>query len=286
MRRLSTCLILLFFCLCMWFCNTKKSKDADNSSPFAFEDDHEKSQIKAFWQFYRLAQKERIAGNWESAKDNYIKALEIDSLHEDSWFNLGNVHLEIGSFSKARDCWLHIVEVNPNSARAHMQLGRLYLSYELPEIFNLAEAKKEFQKTSSINKVVTGPLMLLGHVALIEGEDRLAEEFFKSVIGSDTKNSEACFLLGYIAWKNKLSAEAMEYFNFAINYAKPETAVKGVLSEGDTKDSKSYLRPINESLFHLFFSGLNQVKKEEVARQMQFRYSQMELKLNEIKKEF
>ena len=169
-------LLLLMISITFSSCNPEKPKDTNNSSQPSIKEDHEKSQIQAFWQFYRSAQKERVAGNWDTAIDKYLKALEIDSLHEDSWFNLGNMYLEIGSFSEARNCWLQIVEVNPNSARAHMQLGRLYLSYERPEVYNLEEAKKEFLKTSSINKVVTGPLMLLGHVALLEADNQLAEK--------------------------------------------------------------------------------------------------------------
>ncbi|MCK5209531.1 MAG: tetratricopeptide repeat protein, partial [Cyclobacteriaceae bacterium] len=212
----------------------------------------------------------------------YEKALEIDNDHEDARFNLGNMYLELKQYEKAEKCWIDIVEVNPNSARSHMQLGRLYLAFERTETFDIDKAKNEFLKTFEINKVVTGPLMLLGHVALLKGEENVAKDYFKSVVGSDIKNVEAYFLLGYIEWKNGHLAKAQEIFNKAVTLSAPEKAIQGTLSEGDTKDGISYLRSLNESLFHEYFKDLFEIENKEA--QMNERYNRMDLKLNNIRK--
>lgn len=264
-------------------CSTEKSNEATTEPQSKQVVDNEKLRVQAFWQHYRTAQKHRAAGEWIDAKKYYIKAIEIDSTHEDAWFNLGNTHLEIGEYHDAERCWQRITVVNPNSARAHMQLGRLYLSYELEDIFDLEKAKVQFQTTSAINKVVTGPLMLLGQVALIEGDYESAEQFFEAVIGSDTKNSEAYFLLSYIAWKSKNQKKMSEFFEKAMQFSKPEAAIKGVLSEGDTKDSATFLRPINESLFKEFFTGLDKLEKEDLVGQMLERYRATDMKLVAIR---
>ncbi len=139
-----------------------------------------------------------------------------------------------------------------------------------------------FLKTSSINKVVTGPSMFLGHVALLEKEDGLAERYFLSVIGSDTKSIEAHFLLGYLSWKNNDFPKMKEYFSLAISYSKPEKATKGVLSEGDTRDGQSYLRPINVSLFHEYFNDLNMSKTKDISKIAETKYAEVDKKILNI----
>ena len=242
----------------------------------------EKQKIKSFWETYRKAQKYRTEGQWEDAARYYEQSLAMNKDHEDSRFNLGNMYLELKKYKKAEECWLHIVEVNQQSARSYMQLGRLYLSFERTETFDIEKAKDAFLNTFEINKVVTGPLMLLGHVALLKGEDHIAKDYFQSVIGSDIKNVEAYFLLGYIEWKKGHSANAMNIFKKAVNFSAPEKAIQGTLSEGDTKDGISYLRPLNKSLFNIYFKDLFEIENKEV--QMNERYNRMDLKLNDIRK--
>lgn len=277
--------ISLFFfieSIIFFSCSPAKQTEEDPKDKEQTQLSTEKQKIKSFWDTYRIAQKYRVEGKWEDAVLYYEKALEIDNDHEDARFNLGNMYLELKQYEKAEKCWIDIVEVNPNSARSHMQLGRLYLSFERTETFDIDKAKNEFLKTFEINKVVTGPLMLLGHVALLKGEENVAKDYFKSVVGSDIKNVEAYFLLGYIEWKNGYLAKAQEIFNKAVTLSAPEKAIQGTLSEGDTKDGISYLRSLNESLFHEYFKDLFEIENKEA--QMNERYNRMDLKLNNIRK--
>ena len=279
-------LLVLSLSSSIFSCNTQKSNDPEESEQQTEIIDHEKKQVQSFWENYRKAQKNRVETKWEEAIKYYSMALEINNNHDDAWFNLGNMYLELNKYKKAEECWKRMVYLNPNSARAHMQLGRLYLSYERPEVFDIKKAKAEFLKTSSINKIVTGPLMLLGHVALIEGKIETAENYFLSVIGSDTKNVEAHFLLGYLAWKKGDIRKMKDYSTKTMNFSKPEKAVKGVLSEGDTKDGTSHLRPINESLFYDYFNGLDKIKIENKSDQIATKYKMVDLKIIEVNEKF
>ncbi len=279
-------IILLFFTLCFAIISSCEPKKKTESAPDKTDTSQvsiEKQKIKAFWDTYRLAQKYRVKGQWEEAALNYEKALELDNNHEDARFNLGNMYLELNQYEKAKQCWLRIIEKNPKSARTHMQLGRLYFSFERSETFDIDKAKKEFLITSEINRVVTGPLMLLGHVALVEGENKTALDYFQAVAGSDTKNVEAHFLSGYIYWKNGNSSKSRQMLEKAIGYSVPEKAVKGVLSEGDTKDGVSYLRPINESIFHEYFKNLYELQNKDI--QLKKIYQGLDQKISFIKKE-
>ena len=124
--------------------------------------------------------------------------------------------------------------------------------------------------------------MLLGHVALLKGEVNAAKDYFQSVIGSDIKNVEAYYLLGYLYWKSGNIEKASQMFEMAVKYSIPEQSIDGTLSEGDTKDGISYLRPLNESLFHEYFKKLFEIENEEY--EMNEHYQDMDLKLKEIKK--
>ena len=278
-------IFILFFIVHFISCTSKKRINNERNTKDTTQISVEKQQIKAFWETYRTAQKYRVEGEWEEAARYYLKALEINPNHEDAWFNLGNMYLEINQNRKAEDCWQKIVEMNPKSARSHMQLGRLYLSFERTETFNIAKAKNEFLITSEINKVVTGPLILLGYVSLFEGNSEKAKYYFQSVIGTDIKSVEAHFLLGYLFWKDGNSDLALQMFEKAVLNSAPEKAVKGVLSEGDTKDGVSFLRPINESVFYTNYKDLFEIKNEELVVHLNKRYQQIDLKLKEIKKD-
>lgn len=279
-------IIALYFILFLGIissCTQKKSIESEQGKRDTSQMSIEKQKIKAFWDTYRIAQKYRVNGQWEEAAINYEKALELDNNHEDARFNLGNMYLELKHYEKAEKCWLAIVEKNPKSTRSHMQLGRLYFSFERVETFDIDKAKNEFLISSAINKVVTGPLMLLGHVALVEGANKTALDYFQAVAGSDTKNVEAHFLSGYIYWKNGNFGKSRQMLEKAIGYSLPEKAVKGVLSEGDTKDGVSYLRPINESIFHAYFKNLYESQNKDI--QLKKLYQGLDQKISLIKNE-
>lgn len=245
----------------------------------------DKEEVKAFWEAYREAQKMRTDGKWEAAISAYRKAIKVDSLHQDSWFNMGNMYLELHQYYEAERCWKKVVFFNDNSAKAHMQLGRLYMSFDRPEMFNAAMAKREFLKSASINVVITGPQMQLGHLNLILGEKEEAETYYQGVIGSDTRNIEAHFLLAYLEWKSGNAEKAKIYFEKAVANSTPEKAIKDIPSEGDTREGVTYIRPINLSFFLNYFNDLYLVDKKNTGKEMHERCRQLDVQLESIRRQ-
>lgn len=284
LKRYSSAIFLLMF-LTFSMCASKKETKIEEDSKDSTEVSESKLQIKAFWESYRKAQKYRVDGHWNEAVLAYEKALQINPVHEDSWFNLGNMYLELNQGKKAEACWLIIANQNPNSARAHMQLGRLYLAIDRKETFDLKKAEFEFKAAASINKVITGPLMQLGYVALLKGENEEARQYFQSVIGTDTKSVEPHFLLGFLNWKNGNTTKMQIHINNAYALAFANKTTKKDLSEGDTKNGTSHLRPINQSLFHEFSMNLEEIKEETLLPESLERFHNLDLYLTEIKKQ-
>lgn len=244
-------------------CFNDKSPGSDGDVLSTEKQDTERKRVQLFWDNYREAQKYKALRNWGKASEYYLKALEINASHEDALFNLGNMYLEMNDYHNAKQCWQNIIKSNANSARARMQLGRLYLSPERPEVFNLDSAKLELTLALKINRIITGPLMLLGHIALIEGDYLKANEYFSAVIGSDIKNVEAYYLLGYLAWKSRDIQQSNIFLEKAIENQQLDKSNGKELSEGDTRDGISYLRPINVSLFYPFIQELERIKSED-----------------------
>ena len=279
--------LLLLFLITIFifsYCSSKKISDNQTENLGSDTSMQAKVQIKAFWESYRKAQKYRIDGNWTEAGLAYEQALKINPEHEDSWFNLGNMYLELNQGEKAEECWQNIVGRNPNSARAHMQLGRLYLSYERTATFDLGKAQYEFEAAANINKVITGPLMQLGYVALIKNEYALAYDYFQDVTGTDTKSTEPHFLLGYLAWKNSDIIKMQDHVAKAYALASANKVIQTDLSEGDTKDGKSHVRPINQSIFYEYSKGLEDINELKLQVEISSHYQKLDSNLVVIRK--
>jgi tetratricopeptide (TPR) repeat protein len=247
----------------------------------------EKERIKRFWEIYRDATAHRMAGRTPEAAAGYRDALALNGNHEDALYYFGNVCLELGDCQTAEESWQRLAQINPHSARAHLQLGNLYLRFEQKEFFNLDRAEAEFQKAQQINQEETGPMLRLGHIALIRGDLPAAQHDFDAVIATNFKSVEAHFLSGYIAWKTGNAAKASKLFIAAIKFSQADKPAKGVLSEGDTKTGRAHLAPEQaerRTLFQPYFGDLAGLDEAGAPQQMQSRYRKLQAFLERIAK--
>ena len=236
------------------------------------EKSDKKEKIRNFWEHYWQATKHRIAGNLELAIAEYKNALEINGQHEDALHHLGNMYLEMGEYQAAERTWLRLLEKNPNSGRAHIQLGNLYLNYPRKEFFDIEKATAEFRVAFEINKEETAPILYLGQIFLIKGALENAQSYFSDVVGSNYKSVEAHFLNGYIFWKRGELELALNSLNKAVEYAKPEKKVNGVSAEGDTKEVVYFTRSVNQSIFYNHLNDLWLVNEKDFSRELETRY--------------
>ena len=234
-----------------------------------------KKTIKDFWTFYRQATKDRIAGSWQEAVDGYAKALELNNDHEDARYYLANMYLELEDFNKAEENWNKLIALNTASSRAHFQLGKLYLNYEAIEFFDLAKATDKFQRTTDINQDFLQPLLHLAQISIIQGNYSDSLEKLRIVLGSDYKNVEALFLIGFIDYKNGNMEDATANYMKARELSMPQDPVNEIKGEGDTKTGKSLERAINQSIFVEYFENFEPDKRMEIEEEMKLRYSSL-----------
>lgn len=266
----------------------------EQPNAFNSEDDgkkltaEDKARIQGFWEIYRQAREQRLAGQLGEAHKSYESALTLNPDHEDALYYLGNVSLLLGYPKQAQNAWKRLAKVNTKSTRAHFQLGDLYLNIEYPKLFNTEKAEAQYRLALEINKEESAPHLRLGHVALIRGDMQKAVEHFDDVIGSNFTSVEAYFLKGYVAWKEGHEEDALTFLKSARKYSKPIKPVQGVLGEGDTKPGGLIQQlDLSEqgSMFFPYFANISETAESDISpKTMADKYLRLNRFLEEIKK--
>ena len=241
-------------------------------------DQPDRQQVLAFWEAFRSAAGHRTAGRSAEAAADYQRAVELDPRHEDALYYLGNMHFELGEFGPADEAWRQLVTVNPGSARAHLQLGSLYLCPEPGAPFDPKAAAVEFRRAHDINREETGSLLRLGEAALYLGDVQEANRQFTAVIGSHRDSPAGHFFLGYLAWAAGSPESARESFRQAVEGERAAPLPAGASSEGDTRQGAAPLLPKRQrcAALHEPLAGLRQIAAGDLDRQMTDRYRALE----------
>jgi enediyne biosynthesis protein E4 len=195
----------------------------------------ERDRVSAFWDVYRQATAERVAGKVEAAADSYGRALALDPDHEDALYYYGSMRFTLGQFNEAARAWRHLVAIDPRSGKTHSQLGALFLCLDAGAPFNLDSASAHLRLVDQINREQTAPRLHLGEIALIRGDMRAAKRLFDDVLQTNAQSRQARFYSGYIAWHggDQESARAAYAKSAAASEATP--SLSGVSGEGDTR---------------------------------------------------
>lgn len=219
----------------------KKSSDSVLTEAESSELKEDSSKIRQinFWNYYNQATEFRLRGNPSKAAEFYKRALEIDSVHHNSLYHLGNTQLAMGNFEEARKSWKRLVESNATSARGHMQLGNMFSCRDSTNpLFDLANAAIHFDKSAQLNREETGPLLQLAKIDLVQNQNEEAIEKLKDVVASNFKSEEAYFLLGYISWRRGDFARARELLEKSVLIVSGAKEFADI-GEGETKKGSS-----------------------------------------------
>jgi tetratricopeptide (TPR) repeat protein len=247
---------------------------------------NEKENIQRFWEIYRQATENRIAGRYTKAVVDYEHALIFNNYHEDALYYLGNIYLELDNFKGAETAWKRLVQINPNSSRAHFQLGDLYLTINQKGLFNIDSAETEFKQAMAINKEETAPLLRLGQIALIRNYLSDAKNLFEAVTASNFKSVEAYFLNGYVSWKTGDRQKALNLLKRAAHVSQPVQTIHGTLGEGDT-ESRNLSGLSEESkhqpIFKNYYKDLSGLDSSSLTRQIDERYQHLDAFLEQIR---
>jgi tetratricopeptide (TPR) repeat protein len=214
--------------------------------------DPQRQRVLDFWNRLSAATEARTRRDFVEAARLYEEALVLEPRHEDGLYYLGQCRRELGQAEAARVAFERLVEVNQASARGHLALGALLASPDPSEPMDLAKAERHLRRAHEINGEETGPVVRLGEIALLAGQSAEARRWFESALRTNPKSVEAAFLAGYLGWEE--GREAADLVRRVREAARLEAPPKGVLSEGDRRDSqRAAAPPLSSPLGRLLF---------------------------------
>jgi tetratricopeptide (TPR) repeat protein len=216
--------------LCIGFSACGGNEAGSRDDRFTEDSLAERSAIVDFWKTYRAATRARIDGEMGRARELYQQALAYDALHEDSWYYLGHVRLELGDAAGARAALERLVEINPHSVRGLVTLGDVYQCAE----WDTAAAARAYRRAMQTNREETGPQMRLARLAILQEDWDTAEQLLAAVTSSNLKSIDGFYLRGYLAWRIGDRTRSAAYLGEAVGLTRTGRPTEP-LGEGDTR---------------------------------------------------
>lgn len=198
----------------------------------------ERQRILEFWKRQRAAMDAMmIEGDVPRAIEWFSSALELNPDHQDSRYYLAHCLMAQGDVSGALRQLEELTRINPRSHRGFQQWGVLRaISATTSE--HLAAASRSLQQAHAINPEETGALLLLGEVALMQGNQAHAAPIFAAVCAANARAVGGWFLQGYLAWSQEDGNQARHFLELARDARGPEWQPKGTTAEGDVKQKQ------------------------------------------------
>ncbi|MEM5947998.1 tetratricopeptide repeat protein [Spirochaetia bacterium 38H-sp] len=175
---------------------------------------------KNVWQsYYVLGKIYSDNKNYESAEEQFKKALALNPQSAESLYELGKVQYMMGlskqrsnptlskqKFNDARLSFSRCLEIMPSWINAHYNLA---LTYE--KLSDRAMAKKEFLSVIALDPQNTGALLKLGEYLRDEGKYKESETYYKRIIAYSPDEYRALRGLGltYYYAGDPVNAEKM-----------------------------------------------------------------------------
>lgn len=195
--------------------------------------DEARQRVRDFWEEFNRAGAFRTQGKFREAAETYRKCLAIDPRHEDSLYYLATSQHELGEYDAAVSTLRKLIEVNPESARAHSQLGNTLSTLAPGAPLDFHAARQAYSRNLEVNKEQAGPFLRLGALDLNEGRFEDAHGHFR--IASASGAPEATYLAAYAFFlEGNRDKAAPPLLKIVEAYEKDKKiTAKGVLSEGD-----------------------------------------------------
>jgi enediyne biosynthesis protein E4 len=197
-----------------------------------------RDETQRFWALDREVAAHYNSGEWTEAAAGLTQMLDLNPDHWDSLYDLGNVLLELERYAEATAAWRRLVEVNPVSSRAWVQLGIVHTLPDATEIFDLGEAVAAFEAAHELNREESNALVLWGEAALAAGDVETSQRVLEAGYRMNDGATSALYLSGYLAWKRGDEAAATRLLTQALDAAGGLEIVEGESNEGDTRSAR------------------------------------------------
>jgi TolA-binding protein len=188
-----------------------------------------------FWQEQHAAmdamKRER---DYAKASQLFREALTINPQHEDSHYYLANCLAALGDIPAAIAELDALIRINPQNHRAFQRKGEL-LAASATSRRQLDSARQTLLAAQRLNSEETGTLVLLGEVALAQGDFASASKDFSNTCQANPRAVNAWFLRGYLAWKEGDARRAAALLSAARAARGADWKPSGAVLEGDVR---------------------------------------------------
>ncbi len=193
----------------------------------------ERERVVEFWRRHREAM-DRVKRDADcpGAVPLFRSALELDPDHEDARYYLANCLQALGQTEEALEQLNELRERSPMSYRGHKQWGVLR-AMNARGAEDLSAAAAALERSLEVNREQTGSLTVLAEVRLLEGDLAEAGRGFEAVCQTNSGDSKAQFLRGYVAWKSGELDASRRALEAALAARGPEWKPEGTVAEGD-----------------------------------------------------
>jgi tetratricopeptide (TPR) repeat protein len=175
-------------------------------------------------------------GDPGKAEGHFRRALALDPAHEDARYYLAAALVAQGEIPEALEHLRDLARRSPRSHRAFKRWGTLEaLAATSPA--ELEEAARALERALELNQEETGSLLVLGELALMQGDPALAAQRLEWACRTNPKAVGGFFLRGYVAWKEGDAAAARSLLRQARTALGPDWVPAGAVAEGDTKET-------------------------------------------------
>ena len=193
----------------------------------------ERERVMAFWEKQRAGMDAfKIEQDIPKAAKLFAEALELHPDHEDSRYYLANCLAVQGEIGEAMAHLERLMEINPLSHRAFKQWG-VMRAMTAGTAEDLAAANQALERSLEINKEETGTILVLGELALMQGEDDLALQRLEWNTSTNPRSTGGFFLQGYLAWQRGETETSIDLLRRARETRGDDWKPEGTVAEGD-----------------------------------------------------
>lgn len=172
--------------------------------------------------------------DFAKAAQLFRDALAMNPGHEDSHYYLANCLAALNDIPSAIAELDALARINPQNHRAFQRKGEL-LAASASSRSQLELARQALDAALHLNSEETGTLVLLGQVALAQGDLANAEQRFARACQANPRAVNVWFLRSYIAWKQRDLGRASVMLDTARNARGRDWKPAGSALEGDVQ---------------------------------------------------
>jgi tetratricopeptide (TPR) repeat protein len=141
-------------------------------------------------------------------KELYERALELDPLLPEPYFNLGNHYFKMREYAQSEDYYLRAIQKKPRYPNAYLNLGNLYLAQN-----KFKEAEAAYLKVIKIEPRFIGSYSNLATVYSRKGQFEKAATFYQRALEIEPYSARLYYNLGVTYYRMEQFEQALAYLN-------------------------------------------------------------------------